>query len=224
MALIPVLGLVAEERATIDRAGLAAGGRALLAAFGSRDLWLIAGFLFLYYFSPGFGTPLYFELTDKLGFSQGYIGFLSAATALGWVAGGLIYRYALARVEARKLLTLSLLFGAASTLAYLGLVDRISAVAIYFTGGVAGMIANTATFSLAAAHCPKRAEGFTFAAMMSIINFAHPLADTVGAALYEHVFGGRMAPLILVSTASTLAILVLVPLVSDRPGESFSKP
>ena len=40
--------------------------------FRSRTLWLIAAFLFCYYFSPGFGTPLYFHMTDHLRFSQGY--------------------------------------------------------------------------------------------------------------------------------------------------------
>ncbi len=94
---------------------------ALLAAFRSHDLWLIGAFLFCYYFSPGFGTPLYFELTDTLKFSQGFIGLLSAVTALGWIAGGLLYRYLLYRLPSRRLLNLSLIFGVVTTLAYLGL-------------------------------------------------------------------------------------------------------
>ena len=215
LAVIASLRLVHEERATIDRAGFVRGLAGLLAAFRSRDLWLIAAFLFCYYFSPGLGTPLYFEVTDVLKFSQGFIGFLSAVTALGWIAGGLLYRFVLWRLPSRSLLNLSLIFGVVSTLAYLGLVGPVSAVIIYFCFGAASMVANVATLSLAAAVCPKRAEGFTFAALMSVINLASPLSDTIGAVLYEHVFANHLAPLIVVSAAFTAFVLLLVPLV-DR--------
>jgi predicted MFS family arabinose efflux permease len=216
LAVIASLHMVHEERATIDRAGFARGLGALLAAFRSRDLWLIGAFLFCYYFSPGFGTPLYFQLTDTLKFSQGFIGFLSAVTALGWIAGALLYRYVMWRLPRRRLLNLSIVLGVISTLAYLGLSGQVSAVAIYFFAGAAGMVANVATLSLAAAICPPRAEGFTFAALMSVINLAQPLSDTIGAALYEHVFANRLAPLIVVSAAFTGIVLLLVPFVDGR--------
>jgi MFS family permease len=216
LSVMVSLRLVHEDRARIDRAGFAEGLRALLAAFRTRDLWLIGAFLFCYYFSPGFGTPLYFQLTDTLKFSQGFIGVLSAVSALGWIAGGLLYRFLLWRLARRQLLNLSLVFGVLSTLAYLGLSGPVSAVAIYFVTGVAAMVANVATLSLAAAVCPPRAEGFTFAALMSVINFATPLSDTIGAVLYEHVFDNRLAPLIVVSAAFTGFVLVLVPFVDRR--------
>jgi MFS family permease len=215
LAVIASLVLVHEERATIDRAGFALGFAALLAAFRSRDLWLIGAFLFFYYFSPGFGTPLYFVLTDGLKFSQGFIGILAAIAAVGWIAGGLLYRLLLWRMPRRSLLNLSLALGVVSTLAYLGLAGPVSAVVIYFFNGVASMVANVATLSLAAAVCPKRAEGFTFAALMSLINLATSLSDPIGAVLYEHVFASHLAPLIVVSAAFTAFVLVLVPFV-DR--------
>ncbi len=227
LAVLASLHLVHEQRASIDRAGFVSGLAALLAAFRSRDLWLIAAFLFCYYFSPGFGTPLYFELTDTLKFSQGFIGFLSAVSALGWIAGGLLYRYLLWRLPRRRLLNLSLILGVVSTLAYLGLGNPVTAVLIYFFSGMAAMVANVATLSLAAAVCPPRAEGFTFAALMSVINLATPLSDTIGAVLYEHVFATRLAPLIVVSAAFTAFVLVLVPFVDrkDRSaGESLRQP
>jgi predicted MFS family arabinose efflux permease len=93
---------------------------------------------------------------------------------------------------------------------------HVSAVAIYFFSGMASMVANVATLSLAAAFCPPRAEGFTFAALMSVINFATPLSDTIGAVLYEHVFASRLGPLIMVSSAFTAFVLVIVPFVDRR--------
>jgi MFS family permease len=213
IAVVVSLRLVHEERARMDRAGFVEGLSALLAAFRSRALWFIGGFLFCYYFSPGFGTPLYFYLTDTLRLSQGLIGLLSAINAAGWVAGGLLYRFVLWRIQAKRLLVLSLLLGVASTLAYLALVGPISAALIYFFAGVAAMVANVATLSLAAAVCPPRAEGFTFAALMSVINLATPLSDTIGAVLYEHVFARRLDALIVISALFTALVLVLVPFV-----------
>ena len=151
-------------------------------------------------------------MTDRLHFSQGFIGALSAVNAVGWVAGGFLYRWALAGMRTRALLQLWIVLGTLSTLAFLLMVDPISAIVVYFLGGVAGMIANVATLTLAAEHCPARAEGFTFATLMSLINLATPLGDTSGAYLYDNVFAGELAPLIVVSAAFTAFVLVLIPL------------
>jgi MFS family permease len=212
IAVLVSLHLVEEARAGIDRAELRRRLDGLLSTFRSRTLWLVAAFLFCYYYSPGFGTPLYFYMTDHLHFSQGFIGALSAVSAVGWVAGGLLYRWLLTGMRTRALLQLSIVLGTLGTLAYLVMLDPISAVVVYFLTGVAGMIANVATLTLAADHSPARAEGFAFAALMSVINFATPLADTSGAFLYEHLFNNRLAPLIVMSAAFTAFVLVLIPL------------
>jgi len=212
LAVLVCLNLVQETRAALDRAALRQRLDGLVNTFRSRTLWLIAVFLFCYYFSPGFGTPLYFTMTDRLHFSQGFIGALSAVSAAGWVAGGLLYRWLLAGMRTRKLLQLSIVLGTLGTLSYLLMFDPISAVIVYFVFGVAGMIANVATLTLAAEHCPARAEGFAFAALMSVMNLATPLADASGAFLYEHVFSGSLAPLIVLSAACTAFVLVLIPL------------
>ena len=112
----------------------------------------------------------------------------------------------------RALLNLSILGGTLATLTFLGMVDVPSAIAVYFVNGVAGMIANIATLTLAANTCPERSEGFAFAALMSVINLATPLADTIGAFLYQHLFHEALAPLIVVSAAFTALIFLLVPL------------
>jgi MFS family permease len=116
----------------------------------------------------------------------------------------------------RKLLHLSIAAGTLATLAYLGMVDETTAVIVYFVNGVAGMIANIATLALAADHCPRRSEGFAFAALMSVINLATPLHDTIGSLLYEHLFQQRLGPLIVVSAVLTAAIFLLMPLLPER--------
>jgi len=206
------IALVDERRADINLDELKRTLRGFLDTFRSRTLWFVAAFLFLYYFSPGFVTPLYFHMTDNLHFSQGLIGVLSSVSAVGWIAGGLLYRYLLRNMTTHVLLNLSILAGTLTTLAYLGMVDEASAIAVYFINGVAGMIANIATLALAADHCPARSEGFAFAALMSVINLATPLHDTIGALLYQHLFHEKLAPLIVVSAAFTAAIFLLMPL------------
>ena len=78
------------------------------------------------------------------------------------------------------------------------------------------MIATIASLTLAAQHCPRRAEGFAFAGLMSISNLADIFSINVGAFLYEHVFDNRLGPLIIVSAASTAVAVVLVPLLDMR--------
>lgn len=216
LAVLASLKLLHEDRAAIDMAAFRARLAALRDSLRSGPLWLIAGFLFCYYFSPGFGTPLYYHMTDRLGFSQSFIGALSSVSAAGWVAGGLLCRWLLPRLAVPTLLRFSILFGTASTLLYLGLDGPVSAVTIWFIGGAAGMVANVATLTLAAERCPQGAEGFAFAALMSVINLASPASDAIGALLYEHVFDSRLAPLIMVSAAATAFVLVLLPLLRVR--------
>ena len=107
--------LVDETRSTINLPELKQTFRGLAAAFSSRKLWIVAFFLFLYYFSPGFGTPLYYHMTDTLHFSQGYIGMLGAIDSAGSIAGALLYRRYLSAMTSKRLLKLSILFGTISS-------------------------------------------------------------------------------------------------------------
>jgi len=214
--------LISEPKSRIDLPEMKKTFASLLAAFTLRDLWLIAGFLFLYYLSPGLGTPLYYHMTDDLKFSQEYIGILGSISSAGWIAGALLYRRFLKRITARALLNLSILFGTVTTAAFLLLLDEATAALINFCSGIAGMIAFVATLTLAADYCPERAEGFAFAALMSITNFSAALSDNIGSFLYEHLFDRRLDPLILVSAAFTALAFAFVPMLrlrGKRPGE-----
>ena len=175
-----------NEHAGINIAELRHALRGFLDTFRSRTLWLIAAFLFCYYFSPGFGTPLYFHMTDQPAFFAGHHRHVVLGQRRRMDCGRPALPLLLRGMTTRALLNLSILAGTLATLAFLGMVDETSAIAVYFLNGVAGMIANIATLTLAADHCPKRSEGFAFAALMSVINLATPLADTIGAFLYQH--------------------------------------
>jgi MFS family permease len=216
LTILGSIWLIQEPRASIDLPAFRSRLSALLLAVRTRNLWLVAAFLFLYYFSPGLGTPLYFEMTDQLGFSQGFIGLLTSISAGGWILGGVIYKLWLHNFPHMALLRLSIIGGALATLGYLLIANPASAVAIWMLNGMAAMITMIATMTLAADACPRGVEGFAFAGLMSVLNLTYPLHDALGSLLYEHVFDRQLTPLILVSAAATGVVLFLTPLVAVR--------
>jgi MFS family permease len=221
-AIFGTIFLIDEAPSRLDLAELKSTFRGLAATFAMKELWLIGAFLFLYYLNPGFGLPLYYYMTDTLKFSQAYIGILGAVNSAGWVAAALVYRRFLGGLTSKQLLNSSILAGVVTTAAFLLLSSEASAAVINFFSGAASMIAFVATLSLAADFCPKRAEGFAFAALMSLLNLSSAAANNLGSVLYEHAFHNRLAPLIIVSAASTAVIFLLVPLLrlgAKAPGE-----
>jgi MFS family permease len=217
--LIASISLIPEPKAQLDVAALRGSFRGLAAAFKKRELWLIAIFLFFYYFSPGLSTPLYYVMTDDLKFSQGFIGALGSISSAGWVVGALSYRRLFGELSSKRILQLSIALGTVTTAAYLLLYKETTAVILSFCSGFAAMLATVATVTLAADYCPPRSEGFSFAVMMSIINLATATGDIVGSFLFQHSFNHTLAPLIVVSAAFTALAFVLLPLLhlGDKP-------
>jgi predicted MFS family arabinose efflux permease len=214
--------LVPEQKVSVNLQGMKNTLAGLKTSFHRRELWLVAAFMFLYYFSPGLSTPLYFTMTDRLHFSQGYIGILGSISSAGWVLGALLYRRFLGELTLKNLLNLSIVLGTLTTAAFVLLSNEASAAVIYFCSGFAAMLATVATVTLAADYCPPRAEGFAFAVLMSIINLATSAADNVGSFLYTHMFDHNLKPLVLISAAFTAFAFVLVPLLrlgDKRQGE-----
>jgi predicted MFS family arabinose efflux permease len=215
--------LIRESKHSVNLREMRRTFRSLWAALTMRELWLIALFLFVYYLNPGLGTPLYYHMTDDLKFSQEYIGILGSISSAGWIAGALFYRKYMKDVTAKTLLNLSIVLGIVATLSFLLLWNEALAAVINFLSGIASVIAFVATLSLAADYCPQRAEGFAFAALMSITNFTNALSENMGSFFYEHLFHRQLDPLILVSAAFTAVAFAFVPLLRlgvKRPGQA----
>lgn len=203
--------LIEEEKSTMSVAGLKQSLRSLRDALGMRRLWVLALFLFFYYFSPGIDTPLYFYMTDHLQFSQAFIGALNSIGALGWVVTAALYGLFLRDLSAKALLNLTIAMGVVATLAFLLMRDPVTAAFAQFVYGGASMMTAVATLGLAADLCPKHSEGFVYAAMIAVTNIAAAVADNVGSFLYEHAFNSELYPLILVAAGFTAVNFVLVP-------------
>jgi MFS family permease len=216
-----------EERSAVSTAGLRDSFNGLVGALKSRHLWVIAGFLLFYYFSPGVYTPLYFYMTDRLKFSQQFIGILGSIQAVGWIAAALLYAAFLQHLSLKTLLNLSILFGVLATGAFVFLSGTATAIAVNFCYGAASMMTAVASLGLAANYCPKRSEGFAFAALMTVTDVSGSVADNVGSFLFEHVFNNEIYPLVLVAAAFTAVNFLLVPLLGLKDGtaaDGFSVP
>jgi predicted MFS family arabinose efflux permease len=228
VALFPLITLMAtilcvrEPRVGFDLSQVRETLRAVRSAVSTPPLWTAAGFIFLWNFSPSFGTPLeYFEV-DTLGFSKIFLGTLYSLGSAGAIAGAAIFNRVSGRLPMRRLLTLSVGIGVVSTLAYLGLVGPRSAVILTIVTGTISMVASLATLDLAARSCPSRAEGTFFAALMSLANLGTAGGSFVGGRLYDAL---GLTPLILISALATALCWVIIPLIRiDGPAANALHP
>lgn len=213
--------IVREEKSPINITEMKATTKSLFTGFRSKTLWAVIAFLAFWYFSPSFGSPWYYHQVDTLHFSQAFIGILAAVGSAGQVLGALAYGRWFAKRPLKQQLGFSILTGTIGTLAYLLLLtpsaySQAIAIGINLVFGAAAMIATLSTLTLAAQACPPKAEGFTFAALMSVTNAFTQISAIIGARLYVDVFGSLM-PLIFISAGFTFACFLLLPILSGVP-------
>jgi MFS family permease len=205
---------VHDERATLDAAGLRRTWTAVLEAGRSRDVWMIAAFIFLFTFSPSFGPAFLYYQTDTLGFSQQFIGVLGAIQAAGFVLGAFLYAPLSRRVSLHRIVVTAVAVSAVATLSYFLYRGPASAVTIDFLFGILAMMTQLALLDLAARACPPHVEGTFFALLMSVYNAAQQGSQVVGGYLYDQV---GFARLVWISAIATALVLLLIPFV--RIGE-----
>ena len=206
---------VQEPRTRADLAGFRATWHGVREGLTHRPVWLVAAFIFLFNFSPSFGPAFLFYQTDVLAFSQQYIGTLASVNSAASVAGAFIYAPLSHRLPLRWTINLAIGLSVATTLAYLLYRGQTSALLIQVVWGCTGMITQLAILDLAAKACPRHAEATFFALLMSVFNLGIQASQNVGAHLYTLLGGGTEAytRLVLISTAATAAVWLLVPLV-----------
>lgn len=214
---------VRERKSTMDLPQLKETGRGLLAAFTSGRLWAVAGFLILINIDPALVTPMYRHLTDHVGLDEAFFGRMDGVSAIGQTIGSAIFLLWMARhLSTRSSLAVGLIALAVMTIPYLFIRGPKSAYWASAVWGVGYMMASLASMSLAALACPKRAEGFVFAAMMSIVNLARQFSDKLGGHGYVHWTDRDIRPLILVTIGSTLLGLLIVPFLPAMKREQAS--
>src|SRR3989440_5698168 len=214
LALVMGVAFIHEAPAKSQREEFREAWRGIRSAVRDRTMWVVAGFIFFWTFSPSIGIPLFYFQTDTLKFSQQFIGLLGSLGAAAQIVGAAFYAPLSRRYPLRRLIEWSIGVGVVGTLAYLLYNDWKSAMIIDITFGGLSMIVQLAFLDLAAKACPPHAEGTFFALLMSVYNFGVQGSQVAGGYLYDWI---GYTPLIIISAAFTAAAWLLVPLVKiDR--------
>lgn len=217
LLLCALLLLRRDPPASFHRAAARQALAGLASVLRSRSLLRVAAFLFFVGFSPSLGTPLFFWYTDRLHLEQSEIGQIHAVGSAAALAGALAFGWLSGRLPPRTLLWLGLVLAGAVTLGHLLLQSRTSALVLSGLSGAAGMIAFLGLLGAAGRAAPPGATAFTFAALMSVLNLSGQLSGVLGARLFE-AWDQQLAPLVVVSAATTLAALVFVPFLPPGRG------
>jgi predicted MFS family arabinose efflux permease len=186
--------------------------------FQHRSIWILAGFLFLWNFSPSFGAPFFYYIVDTLKFTASFLGILQAVTSAGALLGSVLYGLAFSRFPVRKFLWVAVLVGVLSTLSYFiyfipWLIAHSAALkglalVMNFFLGAAGAVIFLALLNLAARTSPQYAGGTVFALLMSFYNLGQMGSSALGGFLFSRI---GLEPLILLSAAFSLLALFLIP-------------
>lgn len=193
---------------------------AIRGAIRSRTLWIVAGFIFFYNFSPSFGPALVYYATDVLQFSKIFLGTLDSLAYASGIAGTAFYFAFSKSFSFKRLIHFAIAAGVIATVAYLGYRDQVSAVVISLVFGAVAMFIQLTFLELAAKACPKQAEATFFALLMSVYNGAVQLSQITGGWLYDHVGFTR---LIFISAGFTALCWLLVPLLKLEELETERK-
>lgn len=223
IAVVPLLALltsalvlVREEPSRDSRAETIRSLAGLKEAMGSETLWKMALIIFLVNFAPNAGTAWFVFATEKIGLSQQTLSFVDAVGSLAGFVGALLFnKVAAGRFSQRQLLAAALIVSAIGNLPFALVHSAPAAYAASILGGVTALFAQVAMLSLAGEACPQRAEAFTFAMLMSIANQATQWGDQTGSRIFDGV-GQQLWPLVLVSSATTLLAMALIPLLPNR--------
>ena len=210
ISMVMAVFFVHDPRVTIERGAFRETWGAIRGAARSREIWLVAGLIFFFNFSPSFGPAFLYYQTDVLKFNQQFIGNLASLSSLGYIVGALLYAPLSRRVPLKTIVVWVIGLSAVATLGYLLYRDRTSAIIIDGTFGVLSMITQLAFLDLAAKACPPHVEGTFFALLMSVFNGGTQLSMNVGGRLYDS-YG--FTPLVFISAVVTALAWVLVPFV-----------
>lgn len=173
----------------------------------NKQLILSAIFLFLFWFSPSFGTPLMDKMRGTLHFSKIWIGTLDTIGSAFGIVGALLYFKFNKSIDVKRWLYYSVLLNAVSTFAYLYLTPH--TIVIYsVVFSVTSQYTHLLLLGMMAYLCPIGTEATTFALLTAIVNFGAFCSNLAGAKLFA-LFGYN--GLVIVSGVTTFLCLPFIP-------------
>ncbi len=150
--------------------------------FSDKRILIIGLFIFLYKYSPSFGTPLFFIQRDSFRWPKMWIGALGTISTLFGVIGSLLYYRFSQKINIKKWLYYSVFLGALTTLSYLYYTPA-SAVIYDVFYSFLGMFIFLMVMDFMARHSVKGLEATSFALLCSINNLSGVASNLSGAFL-----------------------------------------
>eukprot|EP01124_Arcella_intermedia_P008308 TRINITY_DN15211_c0_g1_i1.p1 TRINITY_DN15211_c0_g1~~TRINITY_DN15211_c0_g1_i1.p1 ORF type:complete len:466 (+),score=97.54 TRINITY_DN15211_c0_g1_i1:1-1398(+) len=154
-------------------------------------LWKPVLFIFLSFATPNVDSGNFFFITQELGISPIFLGFMSAATGVAGLLGVIAFNVFLKDASIKKVFVGILCFISFLGLFQLALVFRINTMigipdqVLLISTKTAGYIARTlyrlVIFVFATKLCPKNIESTMFATLMGIFNLGALISDYSGA-------------------------------------------
>lgn len=171
----------------------------------TKFLWVCL-FIFLYRYSPSFGTPLSFIMRDSFHWSERFIGWFGAGISCLEILGALLYFKVSQKINIQRWLYYSVFIGAVTTLCYLHYTPATALIyGVIFS--VVGMFIHLITMDfMARTSCPGL-ETTSFALLCAISNLAATASSLSGAWLYPLV---GLNPLIVISALASFLCLPLI--------------
>lgn len=175
--------------------------------FKNKQFLLACLFLFLYKYSPSFGTALWYVEQDEFGWGKIFLGILETIYSIASLVGAfLFYKYS-DKINIHKTLYYSVFLGAIVSLSYLYFTP-VSAIVYGIIYSTIGMVIHLIIMSwMARATLPGK-ESTSFALLCSISNIASTASMVSGAALLNVI--GLKGLIVL----SSLTSFVCLPLLS----------
>lgn len=218
MILLTTLVFINEEKQPDTKEQYRQSMHALKEAFGRRETWILAFFLFFWTFSPSFGTPFFYYAVDELHFTKLFFGVAATLSAVSSALGALLYGRYHGTFKPRNLINGIIGIGVATTLFdliyFTPLVTHDLSIArmIFLTSaailGAIGAFAFLTMANAAALASPRYSEGTTFAVLTSFWNIGQAGSSVLGGFLFDKI---GLQPLIIVSAIFTAATWFILP-------------
>ena len=174
--------------------------------FSDKKLIIVCLFIFLYKYSPSFGTPLFFIQRDTFKWSKIWIGWLGTIGTVFSIIGSIIYYKFSQKINIKKWLYISVFLGAATTLSYLYYTPA-SAVIYDVLYSLIGMFIFLMVMDFMAQSTLQGLEATSFALLCSISNLAMVTSSLSGAYLLPKL---GLKPLIALSALTSFLCLPLI--------------
>ena len=150
--------------------------------FANKHLLVIGLFIFLYKYSPSFGTPLFFIQRDTFKWGKVWIGTLSSIGTCFGIIGSLAYFKFSRQIKLKRWLYGSVFLGAATALIYL-YYTPVTAVIYDILYSLMGMFIFLMVMDFMARNSVQGLEATSFALLCSISNLALVASNLSGALL-----------------------------------------